>query len=1197
MNEYFPDFVISLIEAGFTAVNENNSATIDSTISALQTEANKVRGDIDYWRDLGRDDLVAELTRLLGLYNEFIILFNVYYRYLIDTNGNGNPPYIDWLEQYNAFLGAEPNSIVTGSKLPTGTITTSTEYKLWQRLQTRLTASGSRQQIPTSPRPPAPTPSPTPSGQTSSTLFGTTSFTGLPLDNSNLCLFHIETREINPGGNRTITLNNKQYSIKNPPYLEFRLWRCCTVDVPKRIDNCGLPASTNPNDIFKADERHIIVNWTRLDVGKLSYSFSNCSNGKGTGLNYKYYYDTNILFEKYHEELRRYNIIIPDGQNSPVCPPDPNKQYPFGNQYRQFISVSAYDHIVSRTIDTTVYGAYPDNRGKALIGAYAPELNGLCTFARNPQYQTPPGQVGEILGSLANKTFVDNFNRPNGLAYTAPAWLKYSNIGIMSSVEAILRGNDSDKNGNQSATDWFDFGIPTSQFRMVTDITEFDNPKVETTSYPYVDPLSSTPNERLFPLVAVVEAVIGGEDGCEGPGITPTGYDCARPFNQLNVGQSNEGGAFNWTSKAVGTSVYRDIPDGTNAFVEQDKRYVALIPHNNFDGSVRIGAGQTFNIFGGGSSVLTFNNFTDTPNVQIPGRPCHVGTQRTYKIDIKRQQKRYIEIECVGWGKVPYFSKPGDVPKAAFDSTFDKGDFNQPSVRGPYAQDIILKTYPGAILEESTGQFYIWENVNTPFLDQNGNRDFVTFLGDTISLNINGVGCQPSREQCAQSEPQVDPNNICGCTEFIIETCDDVYDSFEYTDFMGRKTFVKEYRIAKTFPANPQYNWLRTTERIAGTSFSSRPECNPSPIRMHHPFLFGADVLTGMKKNVVFGLFNGLQSPTCYLTSSVQPSASKEYYYDITDCDSCTTKPYYAIAYGHYEGSGSTSIGYDFSDSATKAIYSQYRLLALEHPETRFKFYDLGTETTPKGIYVINFYRDGLSHRIDPGNFQINLAGLSGSAFANNVHTGSNVQISGSNPTILSLIDNSGDIDDSKFCLEDPYSYYDIVSGSLSNGIHNSGTGSISTNANITTYGRVYPNIGVVVLNGDKFDTDLGFNSVTGSNIAGDNAWKLHTSISGAAALGQPIKARNVRTKTTNHYFVRVPTTEANYSTNPTYVINEGEKRGQLKYECFVNDPVTYITSVGLYNDKQELLAIAKLSRPIQKTPDNDVLIKIRLNW
>lgn len=1189
MNEYLDDIMFGIVTSGITAITEKNSSVLDASITALQEDIAKKQGDVDYWIEQGRQDIANDIIRIQNIERQFATLFNVYFRYLTDTGGTGTPPYVDWIDEYNSFLGTSPKTIVSGSQMPSGTSETSLEYLTWQRLKNTLTTGQTG----------TPTPKPTPSAPQINTLSGATTQTGLtiPIDNAWLCLFYIETREVDPGGTRNIIIGNNTYSIKNPPVLEMRLWRCCGIDVPKRVDSCGnFPFSTPNSEKYVKEERHIIVPWTRIVTGKLSYTLQDCQGLQTKKVNYNYWYDSNEVWENFLSITNNYNIVIPDGQNAASCAVDNNAYYPFGTQYRQYYLSNLRDHLVSRTIDTTVYGQYPNNRGKALRGAYVTELDSVCLNVNNPNYIASHGDIGAVIGAKKGTNLPDNFDRV--FAYKAPVWFDYTNIGLMSHVEAVYRGNTS-YNNNGSISEWYLRGSLTSEFLLISDINYFDNPVVDRTSWPYVDPLSSNPNDKLYPLVPSVKAKGGGEIACQGTQITPTGYDCARPFNELKTG-----GAFNWTLRETSTSVFRDIEDFSNAYDSANKKFVGLTTNNTFDGSVKIASGQTFKIFEGGGSVLRFNNFTDVPNVQVPGHPCHVGTQRTYKIDIKRQQKFYITAYCVGWGDVPYFSKPTDSPKAAFDSKFDNGNFNLPATRGPYVQQMVkggagttMGAYPGAILEESTGQWYIWKEVFTPFLDANGNRDFVSILGHTISLNKNGVGCQPTREECARTEPQVDPNNVCGCTEFIIETCDDVYDSFTYSDFMGKQTYIKEYRIAKEFPVDPQYRWLKATERIYSTVLSGRPECNPSPVRMHHPFLFGADVLTGIKKNITFGLFNNLQSPTCYLTSSVQPITSKDYYYDITDCDSCTTKPYYAIAYGHYEGSGSTSIGYDYSDSATKAIYSQYRLLALEHPETRFKFYDLGTEVTPKGIYVINFYRDGLSHRLDPGNFQINLAGLSGSAFANNVHTGSNVQISGSNPTILSLIDNSGDVDESKFCLEDPYSYYDIVSGSLSNGVHNSGTGSILTNANITTYGRVYPNIGVVVLSGDKFDSILGFNSVTGSNIAGDNAWKIHTSISGAASLGHPIKARNVRTKTTNHYFVRVPTTEANYSTNPTYVINDGEKRGQLKYECFVHDPVTYITSVGLYNDKQELLAVAKLSRPIQKTPDNDVLIKIRLNW
>ena len=44
-------------------------------------------------------------------------------------------------------------------------------------------------------------------------------------------------------------------------------------------------------------------------------------------------------------------------------------------------------------------------------------------------------------------------------------------------------------------------------------------------------------------------------------------------------------------------------------------------------------------------------------------------------------------------------------------------------------------------------------------------------------------------------------------------------------------------------------------------------------------------------------------------------------------------------------------------------------------------------------------------------------------------------------------------------------------------------------------------------------------------------------------------------------------------------------------------DPKTYITSVGLYNNANELLAIAKLSRPILKSRAREALIKVKLDF
>jgi len=68
---------------------------------------------------------------------------------------------------------------------------------------------------------------------------------------------------------------------------------------------------------------------------------------------------------------------------------------------------------------------------------------------------------------------------------------------------------------------------------------------------------------------------------------------------------------------------------------------------------------------------------------------------------------------------------------------------------------------------------------------------------------------------------------------------------------------------------------------------------------------------------------------------------------------------------------------------------------------------------------------------------------------------------------------------------------------------------------------------------------------------------------------------------------------EFNYSTNPTYL--SGSK---IRVKTTSTDtPVAYITTVGLYNDNNELMGVGKLSEPLKKTPDTEFTIRARLDY
>ena len=110
---------------------------------------------------------------------------------------------------------------------------------------------------------------------------------------------------------------------------------------------------------------------------------------------------------------------------------------------------------------------------------------------------------------------------------------------------------------------------------------------------------------------------------------------------------------------------------------------------------------------------------------------------------------------------------------------------------------------------------------------------------------------------------------------------------------------------------------------------------------------------------------------------------------------------------------------------------------------------------------------------------------------------------------------------------------------------------------------------------------------------------KLFTSLSGSnmltpAGTNGGIQARSSEQVKSTYYFVRVKNAEYNYSNNPSFVTGS---LGQLFFNTFVNDPQVYITTVGMYNDSNELIAIAKLSKPIIKSKSREALIKVKLDF
>ena len=90
---------------------------------------------------------------------------------------------------------------------------------------------------------------------------------------------------------------------------------------------------------------------------------------------------------------------------------------------------------------------------------------------------------------------------------------------------------------------------------------------------------------------------------------------------------------------------------------------------------------------------------------------------------------------------------------------------------------------------------------------------------------------------------------------------------------------------------------------------------------------------------------------------------------------------------------------------------------------------------------------------------------------------------------------------------------------------------------------------------------------------------------------------QNVTNINSTLIFCRASADEFNYSSNPTYtdsdnrivVIDEGQEGRQQSF--------TFITAIGLYDANDNLLAVAKLSRPVEKNPEKDLTFRIRLDF
>jgi hypothetical protein len=337
------------------------------------------------------------------------------------------------------------------------------------------------------------------------------------------------------------------------------------------------------------------------------------------------------------------------------------------------------------------------------------------------------------------------------------------------------------------------------------------------------------------------------------------------------------------------------------------------------------------------------------------------------------------------------------------------------------------------------------------------------------------------------------------------------------------------------------------------------------------------DQVTGKIEIVTTGMWSGDAGQLNeFFTSSAQSAASSSnYYINVYNTDpavSASAEVQFAIAYGHKFGSGSVSLDIDNNSTlASKATYAQYRSILLEQDDEFFTFTD-GTTlggADSSDIYVLNVSRARYKEKMDAGNWELSLSGSNGS---------------------FTFIDDSG----KKFSdtVGKAGRVFFVATGSLNLGFDSEATVVSTTGSNGEGFGLFYPDQGLMILNPAAVASVVGSDLTPELSTAAEQ--KNHIKLFNSIKSGGDFDARRTENVSTAHYFVRATNREFNFSNNPTFATGSD---GAFTEATFERDPKTFITTVGMYNDANEMIAVAKTSQPIPKSFDKEVLIKVKLDF
>ena len=328
-------------------------------------------------------------------------------------------------------------------------------------------------------------------------------------------------------------------------------------------------------------------------------------------------------------------------------------------------------------------------------------------------------------------------------------------------------------------------------------------------------------------------------------------------------------------------------------------------------------------------------------------------------------------------------------------------------------------------------------------------------------------------------------------------------------------------------------------------------------------FVVSADSITA-------GLWTNSQVPaiTTFFSSSTQAAGNSGDYYLNVFSNAATSSLEFAVNYGNELGSGSMAYNLDVDGkSPSSTIYGQYRTLVLGDENASFTF----GSVTSSDFWSISVERSRYKESVMPGSTTLEITGPNG---------------------VIQLTDNSQVA--SSVVFNDAGRVFQLVSGSA--GVPFTTLQANGYSIDSGSYGLFLPDIATYILNpralsNDQADGGIGLDATTTSALtiaSNPNPNIIY------AAITSSFTANSEETITSDFVFVRPRSSQFNYSENPSFISGS---TGEVLFPLFINSPTTYITTVGLYNDTNELLAVAKLSKPLEKDFTKEALVRVKLDF